>query len=321
MGGDEAREPASAARLYRPLAGFVAAEARLGRAARRRGPLAAGIYEFLRFGVKQGWACLFGGLMVALLIGTHLWYPPGAALSRYDALALAALAIQVALLAAGMETWAEARVILIFHVVGTAMEVFKTAAGSWIYPEASLLRIGGVPLFSGFMYAAIGSYLARVWRLFDFRFTRHPSLPASLALSAAIYVNFFAHHYGPDLRLLLFAWTAWLFRGTVVHFKVWRVHRRMPLLLGFVLVTLFIWFAENIGTFANAWRYPSQAAGWSMVPAAKFGSWFLLMIVSYVLVSSQHRPRPPETRLGASRQEGAAGSGAGAVMAGPGAAA
>jgi uncharacterized membrane protein YoaT (DUF817 family) len=33
-----------------------------------------------------------------------------------------------------------------------------------------------VPLFTGFMYAAIGSYIARCWRLFDFRFTRHPPL-------------------------------------------------------------------------------------------------------------------------------------------------
>ena len=67
----------------------------------------------------------------------------------------------------------EAKVILMFHAVGTVMEIFKTSAGSWIYPEANLLRIGGVPLFTGFMYAAVGSYLARVWRLFDFRFRAH----------------------------------------------------------------------------------------------------------------------------------------------------
>ena len=32
----------------------------------------------------------------------------------------------------------------------------------------------------------------------------------------------------------------------------------MPLLLGFTLVALFIWFAENIGTFTAAWIYPHQ---------------------------------------------------------------
>ncbi len=76
--------PASAARLWSPLAGFVAAERRLGLRAQARGRWSAYGYEFLRFGIKQGWACLFGGLMCALLIGTYLWYPRDAALARYD---------------------------------------------------------------------------------------------------------------------------------------------------------------------------------------------------------------------------------------------
>lgn len=283
-------DPHSAARLWAPLAPFVAAEERLGAAAERRGPWVAGAYEFLRFGVKQGWACLFGGLIVGLLIATHLWYPRGAPLARYDVLVVAAVAIQAALLAFRLETWEEAKVILLFHLVGTAMEVFKVAAGSWIYPEAGLLKIWGVPLFTGFMYACVGSYIARAWRLFGFRFTRHPSLAATIALSAAIYVNFFAHHYVWDARPLLFAAAALLFGRTWVHFKVWRVHRRMPLLVGFGLVTLFIWLAENVGTFTGTWLYPGQLKGWQPVPAAKLGSWFLLMIISYVMVSAVNRP-------------------------------
>ena len=78
--------------------------------------------------------------------------------------------------------------ILAFHVVGTAMEVFKTSAGSWVYPEPALLRIGDVPLFSGFMYAAVDSFIARVWRIFDFRFDRYPPLWATWLLAAA-YMN------------------------------------------------------------------------------------------------------------------------------------
>ena len=62
----------------------------------------------------------------------------------------------------------------------------------------------------------------------------------------------------------------------------------VPLLLGFFLVALFIWLAENIGTFANAWTYPDQRAGWHMVGLAKLGSWYLLMIISFVLVSLVH---------------------------------
>ena len=252
------------------------------------------LYEFLLFGFKQAWACLFGGLLLALLLGTHFFYPEDAALHRYDFLTLAVLAIQGAMLAFRLETWAEAKVILILHVVGTVMELFKTAAGSWIYPEASVLHIGAVPLFSGFMYAAVGSYIARVWRIFDFRYSAYPPRWATWVLAAAIYVNFFAHHWWPDIRLVLFAATILLFARTRVHFRNWRVHRWMPLLVGFLLVALFIWGAENIGTFAQAWTYPGQEQGWRMVSPAKLGSWFLLMLISFVLVELVAPVREPD---------------------------
>jgi uncharacterized membrane protein YoaT (DUF817 family) len=171
------------------------------------------------------------------------------------------------------------------------MELFKTASGSWIYPEPNFFRIGGVPLFSGFMYSCIGSYLCRVWRLFDFRFTRHPPPWALVALSCAIYLNFFTDHYGLDLRYPLFAAAAILFGRATVYFKVWRRHRSMPLLLGLALVSLFIWLSENIGTFTRTWLYPAQSHGWAMVQPSKLGSWFLLLIISYTLVSLVNRPR------------------------------
>ena len=65
----------------------------------------------------------------------------------------------------------------------------------------------------------------------------------------------------------------------------------MPLLLGFVLVSLFIWLSENIGTYTKTWLYPSQQLGWSMVSLGKLGSWFLLLIISYTLVSLVNAPR------------------------------
>ncbi|MDP4023088.1 DUF817 domain-containing protein [Methylobacterium sp. NEAU 140] len=294
----------SAAALWPPLRRFIRAEARLGVAAAARGPLWLAGYEFVRFGVKQGWACLFGGLLLGLIVATRLLWPADAWLARYDALFLAALAIQAALLLARMETLDEAKVILIFHVVGTVMEIHKTAIGSWVYPEASVFRIGGVPLFTGFMYAAVGSYIARAWRLFDFRFTRHPPLWALSILSLAIYVNFLTNHAVYDLRFVLIAAAALLFGPATVHFKIWRRHRAMPLLLGLGLVALFIWFAENIGTVSGAWLYPHQRAAWSLVPLAKLSSWFLLMIVSYTLVARVNgivrlRPAMPARSLAA----------------------
>ena len=252
------------------------------------------LYEFLLFGFKQAWACLFGALLLALLLGTHLLYPDDAVLHRYDFLTLSALAIQAGMLAFRLETWEEAKVILVFHVVGTVMELFKTAAGSWTYPEASVLHIGAVPLFSGFMYASVGSYIARVWRIFDFRFSHYPPRWTTWLLAAAIYVNFFAHHWTVDIRLALFALTALLFWRTRIHFRNFRLHRWMPLLLGFGLVALFIWLAENIATFANAWNYPGQEDGWEPVSIAKLGSWYLLMLISFVLVELVQPVRKPD---------------------------
>ncbi|HEY7799667.1 MAG TPA: DUF817 domain-containing protein [Hyphomonadaceae bacterium] len=258
------------------------------RAAFVRGPFSLFVFEFVSFGVKQGWACLFGGLMLALLVGTHLFYPEGAPLARYDFLTIAALGIQIAMLATRLETWEEARVILVFHIVGTAMEIFKTDVGSWVYPEPSYLRIGDVPLFSGFMYAAVGSYLARVWRIFDFRFVRFPPLWLQGLLAVAVYANFFSHHYLPDVRIGLFIASVLIYGPCLLWFRPDRVERPMPLVIGLVLVALFIWFAENLGTFARAWVYPSQDGGWHPVSIDKLGSWYLLMIISFVLVAAVH---------------------------------
>jgi uncharacterized membrane protein YoaT (DUF817 family) len=272
---------------------FVGVRERLERAAVAPGWRGL-LFEFSVFVFKQGWACLFGALMLAALLGTHFFWPAHAPIHRYDALTVYALLVQAAMLKFRLETPQEASVILIFHIVGTVMELFKTAAGSWIYPEPSVLRLAGVPLFSGFMYAAVGSYIARVWRDFDFRFSHYPPRWATYALIVAIYVNFFAHHWTLDIRWVLFAATALLFWRTKVWFRPLSVHRSMPLLLGFGLVALFIWFAENIGTFARAWSYPDQRDGWRMVGVAKLGSWYLLMIISFVLVSLVTPIRRPD---------------------------
>lgn len=253
-------------------------------------------FEVLMFGLKQGWACLFGASMLVLLLGTHLFWPKDAPLHRYDAVFLGAAAIQTAMLAFRLEDRREAVAILVFHLVGTVMELFKTAQGSWTYPEAAVFRLSGVPLFSGFMYASVGSYLARVWRIQAFRFTGYPPAWETWVLAAAIYLNFFTHHVLPDARLALFAATAWVFRRTWVIHRPDRRDRRMPLLLGFGLVSLFIWFAENLATFSRAWIYPSQRAGWTLVGPEKLGSWLLLMIISFVLVAAVQRRQAAKGR-------------------------
>ncbi len=261
---------------------------------RQAAPLRAALLEFWMFGLKQAWACLFGGAMLALILGTHLFYPPDALLPRYDFLLIGALTLQAVLLITHLETRDEAVVIVLFHVVGTAMEIFKTEMGSWSYPEESFVRIAGVPLFSGFMYSAVGSYLARVSRIFAFRFTRYPPIWLTALLCAAIYLNFFTHHFTWDARYLLFAATLLIYGRTWVSYRPHAMRLRMPLVVGFTLVALFIWFAENLGTFGGAWVYPDQAGGWRPVPISKMGSWLLLMIISFVLVTLVRRPEPEE---------------------------
>ena len=273
-------------RVGRGLLAQIQARADRSRAGR-------GAFEFLMFGLKQAWACLFGGAMLALLLGTHLVWPPHAPLARYDFLVLAAVTMQAALLLLRMESKREALAILIFHVVGTVMELFKTHVGSWTYPEASLLRIGAVPLFSGFMYASVGSFIARSWRIMDLRFVSYPPVWKTWVLAVGIYINFFTHHRLPDARWALLAATAWIYHRTWVVFRPDRTFRRMPMLLAFVLIALFIWAGENLGTFSQAWLYPSQRHGWTLVGPQKLTAWLLLMIVSFVLVTTVHPPKPP----------------------------
>lgn len=283
---------------------FTPLEERIDRWAQRRtstlatagGMRRARLVELVVFGLKQAWACVFGAVMLVLLVTARVLSPDDAPLARADALVLAAVAVQVAMLALRLESLREMGVIALFHLVGTAMEVFKTAVGSWAYETDGLLRIGEVPLYTGFMYAAVGSYMVRVMRLFDLRFTRYPPLLATAALAAAIYANFFTHHYLPDARWVLLAAMLLLYGRCAMSLRVHRraPWRRMPVIAAFLGVAGLLWIAENVGTAAGAWIYPHQRAGWELVPASKLVSWLLLMMVSVVLVTLVHRPRRPE---------------------------
>lgn len=253
----------------------------------------AWLAEFLVFGVKQAWACIFGGALLVVLMAARLWYPEDAALARNDFLTIAAVVIQVIMVAARLETLRELRVIILFHLVGTGMELFKTAVGSWEYSEGGVLHIGAVPLFSGFMYAAVGSYMVRSVRVMDLAFDRYPPRWITAIVAVLIYANFFGHHYIYDFRWILLLAVVVIWMRTVVHFRIFRVTGRMPILLGFLLVATFIWFAENIATWSNAWAYPNQVDGWVPVSPSKLISWLLLMIISVVLVLWVYRPQAP----------------------------
>lgn len=255
--------------------------------------LRAAMVEFAVFVLKQAWACVFGALLLAVIVAARLWWPDDAPLARNDALTIAAVLIQVGMVAGRLETGRELWVIVLFHITGTVMELFKTDVGSWTYAAEGVLRVGGVPLFSGFMYAAVGSYMVRVHRLFDLGFTRYPRRWLTAVVAVGIYVNFFTHHFWWDLRWVLLGAVVVLWLPTTMSARVWRRVLRVPLLVVFTGVAVFIYLAENIATWAGAWLYPHQLAGWEPVSPTKLVSWFLLMIVSVVLVTWVYPPREP----------------------------
>ena len=243
------------------------------------------LVEFLWFGLKEARACLFAGLFfgaVFLMPRTGVLGLP-----RYDALLLFALVVQAGMLWAKVETWDEAKTIVLFHVAGFALEVFKTSAGirSWSYPDFAYSKLFGVPLFSGFMYAAVGSYIIQAWRLFDLRIRHHPPYWMANLIALAIYANFFTHHYVGDYRWYLGACILGLYARTTVLFRPLDRDRSMPLLLAFVLIGFFIWLAENIATFYGIWSYPHQMGAWATVHLGKWSSWSLLVIMSFTIVA------------------------------------
>lgn len=243
------------------------------------------LLEFLYFGIKNARACLFVGLFFSAVFLT-----PRAGLfgvPRYDVLLVAALAIQAGMVWSKLETWDELKAVCLFHLVGFALEVFKVsgAIASWSYPDFAYTKLWGVPLFSGFMYAAVGSYIIQAWRLFDLRIRHHPPYWMAVLIALLIYANFFTHHYIGDYRWYLAAAALGLYARTMVVYRPLDRDRRMPLLLSFVLIGLFIWLAENISTFWDVWRYPNQLGAWSAVHVSKWSSWSLLVVMTFTIIA------------------------------------
>ena len=242
--------------------------------------------EFWFFGLKQVRACIFAGSFFALLFVSK--YLNLGALPRYDFLLISALILQILLLVLKFESLKELCAICLFHAIGLGLEIFKTSPsiGSWSYPEFSYFKIASVPLYSGFMYAAVGSYIIQAWRIFDLRVQNMPRSYISFVLCAAIYANFFTHHFiAYDFRYALLGLVVAVYARSWVCFTPRARQYRMPLLLSFALIGFFIWIAENIATFFGAWVYPNQAKIWHIVGFGKISSWILLCIISFIIVA------------------------------------
>ena len=248
--------------------------------------LRRGILESGYFVAKEARACLF----VALFFLAVFTVPRAGlfGVPRYDALLVIAIGIQGWMLWAKLESWDEVKAITLFHLVGFCLELFKTSAGiqSWSYPDFAYTKLFGVPLFAGFMYASVGSYIIQAWRLFDLRIRHHPPYWMGATIAVAIYANFFTHHFIGDYRWYLAACALGLYARTTVVFRPYDRDRTMPLLVAFVLIGFFIWLAENVSTFFSIWRYPDQLGAWTQVHWSKWSSWSLLVVMTFTIVAN-----------------------------------
>ncbi|MGW0774664.1 DUF817 domain-containing protein [Streptomyces sp. NPDC002835] len=255
------------------------------------GTLSYWIRQLLSFVLLELRCCAFamaliGGIAVSAAL-------PQLPIARYDLLLVYGVGLAVLARKAGWDSARDTAVIAACHLIGLLFELVKVRLGSWSYPEEAVTKIAGVPLYGGFLYAAVGSYLCRAWHLFQLRLDGYR--PGAMAvLAGAVYLNFFTHHWLPDARWILAALLLCATAGTWVRFRVGEQDHRMPLALSFVLIGFFLWIAENVSTYVGAWSYPDQLGGWQPVSVAKFGAWALLITVTFVMVARSrpgHLPR------------------------------
>lgn len=240
--------------------------------------------QLFTFGYKQALCCIFPVAIFAILALSRQVQVPY--LYRYDVILILCLLVQWFMVASKLESIDELKVISLFHVIGLGLEIFKVHAGSWTYPETAYSKVWDVPLYSGFMYASVASYICQAWHRMDLKFFNWPGNYITYPIAAAIYINFFTHHFTIDIRYAIIASLFIFFRKTYVTFKVNEAEYKMNIIVAFLLIGFFIWIAENVSTYLGAWQYPDQAKQWRLVHPGKITSWFLLVIISIIIVAN-----------------------------------
>lgn len=118
--------------------------------------------QLLYFTYEQALSCLFPVVIFLTLALSKIISIPG--FYRYDFILIVCLLMQWIMYKTGLETKDELKVITVFHLIGLLLEIYKVHFGSWSYPEEAYSKVFGVPLYSGFMYASVASYICQAWR-------------------------------------------------------------------------------------------------------------------------------------------------------------
>lgn len=240
--------------------------------------------QLITFGYKQALSCIFPVAIFVILAFSKL--VDISFIPRYDLILILCLLVQFLMVYLKLESIDELKVITLFHIIGLGLELFKVHVGSWSYPEEAYSKIAGVPLYSGFMYASVASYICQAWHRLDLKFFNWPRNYITYPLAVMTYLNFFFHHFTIDIRWYLIASLIFLFPKTYVTYAVNQHRYKMNIIVAFLLTGSFIWIAENIATFFGAWQYPDQSKEWNLVHPGKITSWFLLVIISIIIVAN-----------------------------------
>jgi uncharacterized membrane protein YoaT (DUF817 family) len=239
------------------------------------------LYQFTWIQIRN---CLFPFVFVLLMAFGQFITTFG--LFYYDFLFIGAIFIQFIFFLLKIETKREILFISLFHIIGFVLETYKTLpfVGSWSYPLPSYIKIGAVPLFSGFMYASVASYIVAAWKNFDIKIVNQPSIWTNIGISGLIYLNFFTNRFIHDMRYFIFILIALIYMKVDLYFKLKKDTYRTTPFTSFFLIAFFIYLAENIATFLKAWEYPGQKNFWQIVHPEKITSWSLLIIISFLII-------------------------------------
>ncbi len=238
------------------------------------------IFEFIK---GHFIACTFPFALIACLAFTKFVSIPG--IPRYDLLFGLCLGIQILMVKAKMESWRDAGVVAVFHLLGLGLEIYKVNQGSWSYPEFSYLKVFGAPIYSGFMHGSVASFMCLAWKQFNLKSSGWLLPNQSWPIAIVTYALFFMSQATTQFRLSTLVVVLLFFWQCKVHYTIHRQRYQMPMPLSFVLIGFMIWVAENIATYLGAWKYPYQLEVWQPVHAGKIVSWTLLMIVSLIIVA------------------------------------
>ncbi|MEO0343657.1 MAG: DUF817 family protein [Pseudomonadota bacterium] len=225
-------------------------------------------------------AAWFGIAFLVAIAGSAAIWQEDWALARNDALFGVGVALVLLVFMLGVNRGFDAVPMVFVFALGIGLELQKTGIGAWAYADDGTLMLGAKPLFVGFMYASVASYVIRALRLKGLQVLHLPHWGWAALGGIVLYGAYFLAlpFWG---RPVLILWAGLLYHRARVQSPSgsWLP---VPVALGFA--ALLLWVAENVGTMSGTWTYSGQSAG-ELVSLSKIGAWFVLLTVIFSVVT------------------------------------